>query len=74
MHMRYNADGYPLIHECDSCNHFEPGREVLVPMKECWSCKWSDFRENAQDGEMSICKYPGYKNEMSCNREPVAVM
>ena len=50
----------PLVQEDDSCQFWEYGGEAsLLPMRECWYCKYSDFRK--QYGEHraeSLCRCP----------------
>lgn len=67
----YDTAGYLLVTEKECCNHFEPDQDVLVAMKECWCCKWADFRkieieprscpaldnDEKQSLEYSVCHY-----------------
>ncbi len=52
----FNEDGYLIVSETMSCEHFEPVPGRLFCMKECWYCKWSEFDD---DKEKSICRYLG---------------
>lgn len=57
---RFDDKGYQIVGEEDFCEHWEPGHGTLVPLKECWYCKWSDFRKEGNDDETtSICRYAG---------------
>lgn len=53
----HNNDNFFLIKDCYCCEHFEPQKNILVPMKECWYCKWSDFRKDVSAPKESICHY-----------------
>ena len=57
----YNNEGYKIVSEGDFCEHWEPEHGTLVPMKECWCCKWSDFRSNLKMIEWRIIINNGYK-------------
>ncbi len=55
----YDKDGFLIVSETYSCEHFEPVPGRLFCMKECWYCKWSDFHKNLKSGnnDSSICRY-----------------
>ena len=71
--LMYNENGYLIVNECDCCDHFEPDSEVLVPMRECWCCKWSGFRSDVHPPESctSICNYLGNAYSSVCSKETV---
>lgn len=50
----------PIVKEDGSCQYWEHSGEVcLVSMRECWYCKYSDFRKHGAErkGE-SVCHRP----------------
>ena len=55
----YDKEGFLIVNETHSCEHFEPVPGRLFCMQECWYCKWADFHlKDAEDGsENSICRY-----------------
>ena len=58
----YNDDGLKVVREDYCCEHWEPDEGVLVPMRECWCCKWSNFRNDGKDSSaenLSVCNYEG---------------
>lgn len=59
----YDDTGLLIVKENHCCEHFEPDIGVLVPMKECWCCKWSNFRADVRNGSgnetYSVCNYAG---------------
>ncbi|MCR5155183.1 MAG: hypothetical protein K6C96_00700 [Butyrivibrio sp.] len=64
--LMYDEMGMMVVSENHCCEHFEPNDEVLVPMKECWCCKWSNFRVDSRNGQSdgySICNYIGNAKE-----------
>ncbi len=63
---RYDEMGLLVVKEDFLCEHFEPDDGALVPMKECWCCKWSDFRaevKNPAGESYSVCNYVGNAKE-----------
>ena len=62
----FNEMGLLIVKENNLCEHFEPDDSVLVPMRECWCCKWSNFRadggKDSFDG-YSVCNYAGNSQE-----------
>lgn len=54
------ADTYPVVREDDTCPHWEcTGGESLAPMRECWYCKYSDFRKDISEHRIrSVCRCP----------------
>ncbi len=67
---RYDDMGLLIVKENHCCEHFEPDDAALVPMKECWCCKWSNFRSenrNSQSETFSVCNYVGNAS-MAVNR------
>ena len=53
-------DTYPVVREDDTCPHWEcTGGESLAPMRECWYCKYSDFRKDTRvHRTSSVCRCP----------------
>ena len=63
---RYDESGLLIVKESHCCEHWEPDDGALVPMKECWCCKWSDFRKgnkNSSSECFSVCNYAGNAKE-----------
>ena len=60
MEKRYAPDGQPVVGEGDACPLFAPdGSPGVAVMRECWFCRWSDFRENLETHKSeSICRNP----------------
>lgn len=53
------ADMSRLVRPEDICTLWEEGKDCLVPMRECWFCKYSDFRENtSMMMKQSVCRHP----------------
>lgn len=43
--MRIDEQGVQHVSPCDCCELFEKSHmEALVPLRQCWFCKWSEFR------------------------------
>jgi hypothetical protein len=43
-------DTYPVVREDDTCLYWEyTGGESLALMRECWYCKYSDFRKDISE-------------------------
>ena len=62
----YDDMGLLVVQENHCCEHFEPDDGALVPMKECWCCKWSNFRADSKGstcGSYSVCNYVGNAKE-----------
>ena len=62
----YDDRGLMIVKENYCCEHWEPNDEVLVPMRECWCCKWSNFRadnKNSSSECFSVCNYVGNAQE-----------
>ena len=58
----YNDEGLRVVREDFCCDHWEPDDGALVPMRECWCCKWSNFRTDLKNDEvknLSVCNYEG---------------
>ncbi|SCY56979.1 hypothetical protein [Butyrivibrio sp. INlla14] len=76
MDHKYNNEGYLLVRENHYCEHWEPDDGALVPMKECWCCKWARFSAdsgNLHSESVGVCCYSGNKEdftdkEISCNK------
>lgn len=67
MDARYNEDGNLIVKENHYCEHWEPDDGALVPMRECWCCKWSKFRadNNLMSDSIGICCYSGNRSELT---------
>ena len=64
---RFDENGFMVVKENFCCEHFEPDEGALVPMKECWCCKWSKFNTDVHElskETMGICKYVGNMEEV----------
>ena len=62
----YDEMGLLVVQENYCCEHFEPDDGALVPMRECWCCKWSNFRSDIKGGSCesySVCNYVGNAKE-----------
>ncbi len=60
----YNENGLRIVKEDYCCEHWEPDDGALVPMRECWCCKWSNFRTGNKgnfEDNYSVCNYEGNK-------------
>ena len=55
----FDKDGFIIVKETYSCEHFEPIPGQLLSMKECWHCKWADFHKEVSNGkkDISVCRY-----------------
>ncbi|WP_242943102.1 hypothetical protein [Hydrogenoanaerobacterium saccharovorans] len=54
-------DGYPIVTGEYSCPNWEAGAGGTFEMRECWYCKYADFRKTTQIVlEKSICHCPSY--------------
>ncbi len=63
---RFDENGFMVVKENHCCEHFEPDAKALVPMKECWCCKWSKFSTDVHElgsETYGICKYEGNMEE-----------
>lgn len=51
---------FPMVKENDTCPFWEStGDASLIPMQECWYCKFSDFRRNVGEHQAySVCRCP----------------
>ena len=60
MEQRYTPDGTIIVSEGDTCPHWERGEPAaVITMRECWFCKWSDFREDLTTHKKeSFCRNP----------------
>ena len=68
--LMFDEMGLMIVKENHCCEHFEPSDEVLVPMKECWCCKWSNFRTGGKNGltdSYSVCNYVGNAKKEAVN-------
>ncbi|MEA5137241.1 MAG: hypothetical protein VB035_14000 [Candidatus Fimivivens sp.] len=52
-------DGYPIVTGEHSCPHWAAGSGGAFEMRECWYCRYADFREPPKISlENSICHCP----------------
>jgi hypothetical protein len=53
-------DTCPVVKENYSCQHWECAADnSLTPMRECWYCKYSDFRKDISEHRTdSVCHCP----------------
>ena len=60
---RYAPDGQPVVGEGDACPYWQPGEApAITATRECWFCRWSDFRENLETHKSeSLCRNPANK-------------
>ena len=54
------SSSFHLVKEDDSCRFWEySGDASLLPMRECWYCKYSDFRKkHGEHKTLSVCHCP----------------
>lgn len=54
------SSSFPVVKEDDTCPFWEPaGDASLIPMRECWYCKYSDFRKHVGEHRtQSVCRSP----------------
>lgn len=46
--MKRDEKGLLLVSASERCELFEESQiDALAPIRECWFCKWSDFRRKA---------------------------
>ena len=54
-----------IVKEHFCCDHYEPDDGALVPMKECWCCKWAKFDTDVHElSAEGICQYAGNMEEV----------
>lgn len=53
-------DTFPIIKEDDTCPNWAAQKKPgLITMRECWYCKFSDFRKQMDEGKTySTCRCP----------------
>ena len=64
-------NGYLVVRENYCCDHFEPDDDALVPMKECWCCKWATFNTEIHELDkksVGICRYEGNAENSSLEK------
>lgn len=55
-------DGYPIVLPDYICPYFEPDEDITCSLKECWYCRFADFRKsNDIMLENSVCRNAGNK-------------
>ena len=66
-------EGYPIVTEDHSCPHWVASGPGLSTVRECWYCKYADFRKRTDlTMAQSVCRcpanrgkiYPGSENEV----------
>lgn len=67
MERRYAPDGRLIVHEGDTCPYWERGDPpAVISTRECWFCKWADFRENLETHKSeSVCRNPANRKKES---------
>ena len=71
MEKKYNSDGFLIVRENHCCEHWEPDDGALVPMKECWCCKWARFNKEEiklSSESVGICCYKGNMEKLEAFR------
>lgn len=67
-------EGYPLVTEGYSCPHWVGSGGGLSSIRECWYCKYADFRKRTDLAmTQSVCRCPANRREIlhgSANEEP----
>jgi len=55
-----SLDVFLVVRENHSCPHWQPdGDASLIPMHECWYCRFSDFRKDTEEHQThSVCRCP----------------
>lgn len=52
-------DGYPIVTGEYGCIHWQAGTVGLCAMRECWYCRYADFRKTTDAAlARSICRCP----------------
>ena len=58
-------DGYPLVTEGYSCSHWTGAGVGVSPVRECWYCKYADFRKRTDlTMTQSVCRCPANRREI----------
>lgn len=58
----FSDDGCPIILPDGVCDFFEPLTDISYNLKECWYCKYADFRKTTDVFiEQSLCRNPQKK-------------
>ncbi len=71
---QFDEGGYLIVKENSYCEHWEPDDGALVPMKECWCCKWSRFRaedQNLASESIGVCSYLGNSEKCFLEKQTV---
>ena len=64
---KFDDMGFLIVRENYCCEHYEPDDGALVPMRECWCCKWSQFDTEINElhnETKGICRYEGNREEV----------
>ncbi len=58
--MKRDEKGLLLVSASERCELFEESQiDALAPIRECWFCKWSDFRRSTRGFlQESPCHHP----------------
>lgn len=52
------SDGYPIIMPDHVCRYFEPDDAMTYNVKECWYCRYADFRKSNEIMlDNSVCRH-----------------
>ena len=71
---KFSEKGQLIVDENYCCEHYEPDDGALVPMKECWCCKWSSFKtDNSGNASEGICTYLGNNEDAILKTEGTVI-
>lgn len=58
--IEFTEEGYPVVAGEYSCLCWEAGSGGTFEMRECWYCKYADFRKTTQMMQKIICRCPSF--------------
>lgn len=59
-------EGMPIVLAQHCCMHWEAGDVPMVGTRECWYCRWADFRKSVDMTlEQSVCRCPKNRVEVT---------
>jgi len=64
-----NKNDKLIVNPTDICPYWEEDINCLLPIKECWSCRYSDFRKSREMIKQSVCRLSENKNQIKPNIE-----
>lgn len=51
--------GQPIVPADGLCEHWSPGKSPTIQRRECWYCRWADFRKTTEITlQQSVCRCP----------------